>query len=258
MIDKMKPIKGYFKVDKIVDGEIVDTYEDKNTVMARIPQLYAGQASGKFKRDIDQYVIGCFALGTGGTRTDTLGNEVIKTVRDDRNMLFSEFDFWNTPTQITEGQPAVPDDKKLVHQVTFEVAPDGDNGLNPSFLQPWSRVNYGDNSVHTDWIPDPAVYRNTVPPVDDDHAIVGEVSLQQNVIEYNITVGQFAANADNDNAIPYTEAGLYLKLGADSALDENNEVIVGKPLGTLFSMKTFPAQWKNSTCSLKIQWKLFF
>jgi len=248
MTDKMIPIRGYFKVERIIDGKVVDTYEDKNTVMARIPQLFAGMASGYYTENLDKYMIGCIAVGTGGTRLDTLDNEVPKLVRDNRTMLFSEFDFWNTPTQISEGQPPVSDKNKLVYQTSFNVPTRGDNGENTATPAPIEVQNEGATYPHTDWTPDN--YRGT-PAVLPEDGVIGTMSLQQNVIQYNIVMGQYAGNNDNDSARGYTEAGLYLKLNEDI-------YSTGNPLGTLFSMKTFPPQWKTSECSLRIEWKLFF
>ena len=250
MTDKLTPIRGYFKVDKIVDGEVVDTYEDNNTIMARIPQAFAGIASGYHTLNLEEYSIGCISFGTGGTRFDTLQNEVPKEVRNDRTMLFSEFDFWNTPTQIEQSQPTIPDKYKNVYQTSFGVVPKGDIGGNTAFMEAFNVSDEGSTFPHTDWVPDN--YRGSPLGVADDrNGVVGAVSLQSNVIFYSVTMGQFAGNSDTDKAVAYTEAGLYLKLGKD--VDA-----VGNPLGTLFSMKTFPPQWKNSTCSLKIEWKLFF
>lgn len=261
MIDKMRPIRGHFKVDKIVDGEVVDTYEDKNTVMARIPELYAGMVSGNYTQDLDLYSIGAIAIGTGGTRIDELGNEVPKIVRDTRSMLFSEHDFWNTPTQIAQDQPAVLDKNKLVYQTTFGVVPRGDTGQNTAFATPIEIKNEGTTYPHgpcvekptnPEWTP--CDYRGPARAAASGEAadgVTGEISLQANVIYYSVTIGQFTANNDDDSAIGYSEAGLYLKLGRDTEAE-------GNPLGTLFSMKTFPQQWKNSTCSLKIEWRLYF
>lgn len=256
MNDKMTPIRGYFKIERIEDGKVVDTYEDKNTVMVRIPQLFAGTVSGNFTKKLEENVIGCLSLGTGGTRIDTLGNVVPKEVRSDRTMLFSEHDFWNTPTQIAEGQPHVADKYKWVYQTSFDVIAHGDLGHNTSFMSDIEVKNQGTTFPHTNWVPDN--YRNTTPPASDPEGLIGRMSLQQNVIQYEYTLGQFAGNADDDVAIPYTEAGMYLKLDADTKLDDFGDPIIGNPLGTLFSMKSFPEQWKNSTCSLRIEWKLFF
>lgn len=262
MQDKMIPIRGYFKVDKVVDGEVVDTYEDKNTVMARIPQLFAGMASGNYTLNLQEYRIGCIALGTGGIRQDTLGNDVLKEVRDDRTMLFAEHDFWNTPIQEQEEQPVVFDKYKHVYQSSFDVIARGDLGLNTTYSTPIEVQNRGPiypagGGPALNWIPDPLVYRDDSILADEDQ-LSGAISLQQNMIEYTFTLGQFAGNAEDDTARGYSEAGLYLVYGADTKLDEAGDPIIGNPLGTLFSMKTFPSQWKNSTCALKITWKLFF
>ena len=80
MNDKMKPIKGYFKVEKINQyGEIIYEYEDKNTVMIRIPELLAGQVSGLYKKEVPNYTINTIALGTNGIFVDN-ENEMPKTV----------------------------------------------------------------------------------------------------------------------------------------------------------------------------------
>ena len=43
MTERMQPIKGYFKVERFDEnGKLLETYEDFNKIMARVPELYAG------------------------------------------------------------------------------------------------------------------------------------------------------------------------------------------------------------------------
>jgi len=251
MQDKMIPIKGYFKIEKIKDQKVIDTYEDKNTIMARIPELFAGMSSGYFQANLDKYTIGCIALGTGGSTIDTLGNEVPKAVRDNRQMLFSEYDFWNTPNQISQGQTPILDKNKYVYQLSFYNEPRGDLNQNISTSADLLLSNEGSTYPHTDWVPD--TYRSTPYSyvTDNQHGLTGNMNLRQNAITYTFTLGQFTGNNSDNTAKAYTEAGLYFNLGKDAD-------IIGKPLGTLFSMKTFPSQFKTSDCALRITWRLFF
>lgn len=241
MNDKFTPIEGYFKVDLIKDGKVIDSYEDKNTIMARIPELVAGRSCGFYTARPEECIIGTIALGTAGERTDAFGNKVPKIVRNTREMLFSELAFWNTDVE----DHIEFDRNKYVYQTTFIVPPKGDLGQNVSAATPLEIQNEGATYPHVDGVP--TDYRLSPQPV--DNGLTGTISLRQNVVEYNFTLGQYAGNADDDSVINYNEAGLYL--GAQAQED-------GNPLGLLFSMKAFPSQPKNSTCSLKITWKLFF
>ncbi len=262
MQDKMTEIRGYFKVDSLdKNGKIISTYEDNNTVMARIPELFAGQASGLYVNDITNYVICTIALGTGGVKNDDLGNKIPKSVRDNRSMMFAEEAFWNISDVASDtGDPAVLVEESTVYQQTFAVNPTGDLGSNTAIFANCGLISNGSTLPFDTVTGLPTSYVNRpygAPPADNENIKV-EIMNRGREIKYIFTVGQFAANSSTDTAIPYSEAAMYMKVNSDAVLFSPPAVVTENPLGQLFSMKTFEPQYKNSTCSLRIEWSLFF
>ncbi len=245
--DKMIPIKGVFRIESVnSDGKVIDSFEDNNTIMARIPQLFAGQTSGLWKKDISDYIIVTIALGTYGSEVTQFEDSTPKHVKNTRTNLFSENAFWNGTNPLA---PVVLDDNKYVYQYTFSVPAWGDLGQSTAIGKPLEYVNQGMNYPHTNWIPNN--YRSSSTPSDDMEKTIGTVGVKGNLVTYDMMVGQMIANNPSipGQIINYNEAGLYMKFGATD---------VGNPLGTLFSMKTFPNIKKDDTCSIKIQWRLYF
>ncbi len=251
MKDVMRPIRGYFKVETVDENEnVLDTYEDNNTVMALIPQLIAGQMSGLFQQDIidNKYHIGAFALGTDGVQSAANGHEELRKVPDDRIQLFSEEQFWE-PGIATSHR-----DKRRVYQMTWNTNAIGDQHKNVSNWSELSLQNHGSTFPHQNYVP--VNYREKPPINDKQEGMYGYVSLYANVISYKFTLGQFAGNEPNA-LVKYNEAGLYLRLGKNdvaAAIDPRT----GNPLGTLFAMKTFPTQYKTNNCAIRVTWKLYF
>ncbi len=81
-------------------------------------------------------------------------------------------------------------------------------------------------------------------------------------IDYEFTLGQYAGNGIWDTPVEYSEAALYMKYvprHLDDGLSPSDPSFVfGKPLGALFSMKTFPKVFKTEACWLKIHWTIVF
>lgn len=271
MTEQMKEIKGYFKIEKFdAEGNLLTTYEDYNKIMTRIPELYAGLCSGFFKRDADTYAIHAVALGTGGTTYDSLGKEIPKEISPAREQIFSEESFWNDLGDQTNGRPVI-DEHKIVYQRTWENVPYGDQGSNVSGgttnsggtegctypLDILYNLNTPATCNGTEYSLIPNAYRTSYSGDDLLNAFSVQSYLEGSVITYQIELGQFAGNnVDGSNRL-YTEAGLYMEYLAN--IDpKTTSVCTGDPLGQLFSMKTFPPQFKNNTCALKITWKLYF
>ncbi len=247
LVDKMIPIRGEFQIESIdKNGNVVEKYSDKNTIMARVPQLFAGQTSGLWKKDIAEYLIVTIALGTYGTEVTQLEDYAPKYVRNTRTNLFSENAFWNSSNPLA---PVILDNQKYVYQYTFNVVPFGDQGNNTASGAPTNYVNQGMNFPHTNWIPDG--FREWATPSDDMDKTAGTVAVKGNLVTYNLMIGQNTANdpVNIGEPVNYNEAGLYMQL---------NSTPEGNPLGTLFSMKTFPNIRKDDTCSIKIRWRLYF
>ncbi len=268
MTDRLLPIKGYFKIEQIdKDGNVLSTQENKNTVMARIPELLAGQVSGIFTSDINEYVIGTIALGTDGSYKDSNGYDIPKNVDDRRTQMFSEHNFWDTEDRLerisggsTEG--IISDAKKRVYQMTFKVDPRGDRLQNPTNLLTLHSQTQGCTIPYDD-AGDPSTTPPTLPtyqptgytkiyPSDPSDSYSQFRGMNSNIgreIRYNFTLDVNAGNNPNNTPVPYDEAAMYLVL--DSADD-------GHPLGQLFSMKTFEPVYKDNTCAIRIEWNLFF
>ncbi len=247
LVDKMIPIKGEFQIESIdKDGNIIDSYKDQNTIMTRVPQLFAGQTSGLWKKDIAEYLIVTIAIGTNGTEVTQLGDYTPKYVRNTRTNLFSENAFWNSTNPLA---PTLQDNQKYTYQFTFSVVPWGDQGKSTASGAAVDYVNQGMNYPHTAWIPDK--FRESATPPDDIDKTVGTIAVKGNLVTYNLMIGQNVANDPiiTGEPVNYNEAALYMQL--DSTPN-------GNPLGTLFSMKTFPNIRKDDTCSIKIRWRLFF
>lgn len=256
--DQMSEITGYFKVEQIdKSGEVLSTYEDFNTIMVRVPSLIASGISGVKKEFLDEFHISAFAIGTDGVTTNALGDEIPKTVSKERTQLFSEENFWRSqnPDSIEFSKD---EEIKRVYQRTFESLPIEDVGGNPATMRELAGGNQGSTLPH-DGNYHPIGYREPIiwtTPYDGSYVKV-EMSKLNTQIIYVIEIGQNVANKPNNALTYYNEAALYLKLGANNqnATEDPN---TGNPLGTLFSMKTFPSQKKSSDCAIRITWKLNF
>lgn len=260
LADNMQEIKGYFKIEQIdKTGEIKSTYEDFNTIMARVPSLMASTIAGTKKSFLPYFHISAFAIGTDGTFKDNFGNDVPKTISKERTQLFSEENFWHSQ-DVDSIEYSKNEDLKRVFQRTFESTPVEDIGGNPSTLRELVGGNEGCTLPH-DGDFHPINYRS---PIDWVHAspydgsyVKVEMSKLQSEIIYVIEIGQHTANKPNNAIVEYNEAALYLQLGANNQnkVDDPN---TGHPLGEMFSMKTFPIQKKSSDCAIRITWKLYF
>ena len=258
MTDKMVPIKGYFKIEKIENGEVIDMYEDFNTVMVRVPELLAGQVSGLYTKDVSKYHISAFALGTDGSSLDNVGNDIPKTVKATRTQMFSEENFWNMEARALQGLPTIDDSKQRIYQGTFNIDPRGDKNQNTSVMKQCSVMNEGSTVPYYHPNINPAVAPNInyqptdyrgISSSDPEDSLTITNSVTGTEIRYQFSLGTFAGNLANNIPVQYNEAAMYMKLG---------EAKDGNPLGTLFSMKTFPPQFKNNTCALRVVWKLSF
>jgi hypothetical protein len=178
--------------------------------------------------------------------------------------MFSERDFWFTKEDQQQGLPPKPENKKYVYQSTFEVPSRGDQGYNPSNSVAFDVQNEGSTYPvwdatdpllpSADFVGYPKEYRKQ-PKQDKDYSLTGTVRVMGNMVEYNFTLGQFVGNNVSSGITTFTEAAMYFRyLKNENPNDPQN----GNPLGQLFSMKTFPPQYKDSSCSLKITWKLYF
>ena len=88
MTDKCNTIRGYFKIESIKDGKVIDTFEQKNLIMDKARLTFA-----KYLANINNTpVIDKFVIGTqGNIEGDLLAPKTdMNGFTSDRQMLFSE------------------------------------------------------------------------------------------------------------------------------------------------------------------------
>jgi len=151
--------------------------------------------------------------------------------------MFSENNFWSWNYY--------PPEKAYVYQVTF-------NKPSTKDLTYAYKLNEGATFPHDAGVP--KQYRG--PAYNDEKELEASVSIkrsfQNGIITNEIYIGKLAANGHPmwDTPPKFSEAAFYMTIGTDE--------VTGNPLGTLFSMKTFPEMPKSEQCVIKIQWDLDF
>jgi len=93
MIDKYKNIKGYFKIDVIKDGKIIDTFEKENLIMDDARYTFAKYLANINNTPvIDRFVLGTEGnVGAGTPNSDLLAPKTdVDGFVSSRQMLFSE------------------------------------------------------------------------------------------------------------------------------------------------------------------------
>lgn len=263
IIEKMKPTRGEFTIETYdLDDNLIDTYSDHNQIMARTPFNYAcltyGAGCNGFNNEwplnptFDDFRVGVLAVGSDGVDEDGIP----KTIECNRNMLYSEQNLWAAQTAGSiSGQDT--DLNKYVYQTSFDtVANDSSDETKmmeaikttegPSF--PWDF----DNNI-------PEFYR-MVPDNSNglefsDTSMTVKTNHQELTLAYEFTLGQFAGNGVWELAPAFSEAALYMNY---IPRDAEGSGIDGKPLGAMFSMKTFPKHFKTEACYFRIKWNLIF
>ncbi len=263
IIEKMKPTRGEFTIETYdINDNLIDTYQDNNRIMARTPFNFAcmtyGAGCSGFNNEwpdnitLDDFRVGAVAIGTDGIDED----DIPKEIECNRNMLFSEQNLWLAQAaDAVTGQDT--DLNKFVYQTSFNTQTNNSTDIEkmmpvvkttegPSF--PWDY----DNNL-------PAYYRmipdniNGLQFPDTSMEIVS--NHQELTLKYEFTLGQFAGNGVWQLAPAFSEAALYMKYIPKDAAGSG---IDGKPLGAMFSMKTFPKHFKTESCYFRIKWNLIF
>ncbi len=260
--------QGYFTI-KVYDknDKLIQKYEDPNQIMTRVPFNFLSMSYGGGRRGIgtpdglspewpqdvklSDFVIDCIALGTDGIDE----NEDPKALTPDMDMLFSEIRLWDGWANNTNTNS--PDDmNKYIYQTHFDTS-----HATGDILEPATKINEGPsfpwdtvNNIPTYYSMDS---NNPSSGGQNEATSMTVKSKNQDVIiDYEFVLGQYAGNGIWEKAVAFTEAGMYLRYDPIHLSDDSG--IQNKPLGALFSMKTFPKVYKTEACWLKIHWTVVF
>jgi len=259
--DKMTPLKGYFRIETYdKHDKLINVYEDNNRIMVRVPYNFAcvtyGMGCAGFGDwpsgglNIEDLAISCIAIGTDGV--DDEGE--LKEVSCDRDMLYSEENLWQAQATGSISELDIDMDK-YVYQTSFDtnINPINNDDMvkatksseGPSF--PWDfSTNY------------PKFYRMSGPGnglefEDTSMTVLSKIDSLE--LKYEFTLGQFAGNGVWMKAPTFNEAALYMRYIPTSVVNQYPSADI---LGAMFSMKTFPNQYKTEACYFRIKWNIIF
>jgi hypothetical protein len=231
-----KVVQGHFKIQVVNPdtGEVLDSYEDYNKVVVWVYRYFGEAVYGFEPPDIDKFRIHSFAIGTNGV--DEYGR--LKEISDNQKQMYSEMKFWEGDVPSEEQRQA------YVYQISFEKPSDNDEHY---------AFKTDEGATYPAYSNRPKDYRGH--PYNDIHEIEGCISMkrsfQNGVLKQHIYVGKLAANGHPmwEKFPEFNEAALFMPEGTAES---------GNPLGTLFSMKTFPSMMKSPECVIIIDWDLDF
>jgi len=253
--------EGYFKVECIKDGKVVDVFEDHNTIMMSARRSMAEIFLNRKNIDKNIQFANRFVIGTEGCTFSeyTPKSEQTGFNKDKLHQcLYSE----QPVITVTEGSNADLRKWDIVkyynkyYRYTGEdkVLPITDTAINgEDFVQTskpyYYNINFSleGNTYDGTNLTIGASKDNrcgcTVSIPED----VSEDILKQTICQFVFTIPKSQANNQhnaseagfNSEVSLFTEAGLYVN-------------------GRLFSMKTFPAKVKDDTTELKITWRIIF
>ena len=271
--NKLQPVKGHFVIESYdKDNNLIQKYEDHNTIMTRVPFNFLSMTYGGGRRGIatpdgleaewpdditlDDFVIHAFAIGTDGTE-----NDLPKEVTTDRDMMWSEEKLWEAwrNNSITQG---TQDMDKYIYQIHFspshftgpQLVYANKENEGPSF--PW---DLGTNKPIFYDMPGNDPSNGTQ---DENTSMMIKSSNDNLRIDYEVVLGQYAGNGIWELAPRYNEAALYMKYIPkhlnDGIPESDPRWVPNKPIGALFSMKSFPDVPKTEACWFKIHWTIIF
>jgi len=228
----MKPVEGYFTIEALRDGEVVDTFESSNKIMISSKKIMAYTMMGTGLEGSANPPISTVVLGTAGYADGNL--LVPKSFDYTKTNLFSEDAGTAGGITGTAGDTwPITWDPSLPATIpglanTYTVIDEGYT-TNPNLAAPSGDASYVQVTTDTDGI--------------------------NYTITYTFTIHNGNANgkaADlSDKAIAWTEAALYVHW-------DRNLAVEPKQLGEIFAMRTFPAKIKDNATSFKITWKVIF
>ena len=228
-----KLVTGHFKIEKIENDKVIESYEETNKVVIWVHKYFADAVFGLTPPDIDYFRIHAFAIGTDG---EDEVNGKIREISDTQTRLYSEDNFWQAKYQ--------PPENSYVYQATFgKPITDTFGDVN--------KTNEGATWPHL--YGEPKSYRGE--PMNSEDELEAGLNVKRGfsngVLSQEFYLGKLAGNGHPawDNPVKFSEAALYMTFGATD---------LGDSLGTLFSMKTFPGMTKTDQCVIKISWSLSF
>lgn len=231
-----KLVNGYFKIQvEDLDGNILQEHEEHNKVLVWVHQMFSNLVFGYEPNlsAIDDFRIHAFAIGTDGVDSEGIP----KKIENDREQLYSEENFWKMNYYLGENA--------YVYQVTFDKPQTEDL----SFVY---KLNEGTTFPQDGGVP--KNYRG--PAYNDETELEASVtikrSFQNGILTNDIYIGKLAGNGHPmwDEPAKFSEAAFYMTVGTNET--------TGDPLGTIFSMKTFPEMPKSEQCVIRINWTMDF
>lgn len=253
--------EGYFKVECIKDGEVVDIFEDHNTIMRSARRSMAEIFLNKKNIDKNIQFANRFVIGTeGSTTSDYLpkseqdgfnknksqqclySEQTVITVKNNSQYNLHKWDiikYNNKYYRYCESDSAITITNDIInsgkfinvnkpyyYDINFSLESGTTNNMN---LAVGSSKNKGCSCLVS---------------LPED---ISQDILNQTVCQFVFTIPKNQANSQhsasevgfNSEISIFTEAGLYVN-------------------GRLFSMKTFPAKVKDDTTELKVTWRIIF
>ncbi len=223
-----KPLCGYFAIDMFdEDGKNIHHYEDPNQIMNQVGVVFSNYVLGDNPNLLlDSAQLGAIVVGSNGVT----GDGSPKYINRKRPRLFSETNYWKSGKK-------TPQDSYL-YQSTFDLKTIDPATNVVTLLKEGS--NYDSKGVET-----AAEYMGTPTPTNKElgSTLFARVTPGKVVFIYEIK------KLSGIGSHKFSEAALYMRLGAKPD---------GNPLGTIFSMKTFPEVEKTNACLLQLTWTIDF
>ena len=229
MKDQMnKPLEGYFALDMFdKNGKKIYHYEDSNQIMNQVGVVFSNYVLGNNPAlVVDSAQLGAIVVGSNGVTSDGTP----KIIDPKREKLFSEYNYWDSGKK-------TPQDSYL-YQSTFDIKTIDAATNVVTLLKEGS--NYDSKGIET-----AAAYMGTPTTANKELGsnLFARVTPGKVVFIYEIK------KLSGIGSHKFSEAALYMKLGAKPD---------GNPLGTIFSMKTFPEVEKTNACLLQLTWTIDF
>lgn len=243
MLDKFDSLKGYFLVQSIKDGKVVDEYEDHNFIMAPARISMAELFIRAKNRRINK-----LRLGTCGT----LGNDTYSSINEtngfskERTCLYSDsVKTVNIGSSVTIRTGEIIEVQGSNYQYTKNSKGNAETikSLTASVLSEKFTLledpiyNY---DINVKEYSDVSFSGEKNYAAGTDSNVYIEYKADSTEIKYTFQLATSAGNGQTSrNQTFFSEAGIYIN-------------------GRLFCMKCFPSKLKDEATTLKIIWKIIF
>lgn len=261
MNDNIKTgFEGYFKVECIKDGKVIDVFEDHNTIMRSARRSMAEIFLNRKNTDKNLQFANRFVIGTeGSTTTDYIPKSEQTGFNKNKlqQCLYSE----QPVITVSKGSNADLHKWDVVKYYNKYYRYSGDDGvvsisdaiIAEKFIEAGKPYYYGidfslkgDTTSNTNLAIGTSKNNRCSCTVSLPEDISPDI-LNQTICQFVFTIPKNQANSQhnandvgfNSEISIFTEAGLYVN-------------------GRLFSMKTFPAKVKDDTTELKVTWRIIF